>query len=130
MGSKRHVTGEVTPCRHALPCGSWENPAWGSSVLGQLLPCLFLPPSFLFFFFFPFYPPVLFLCFVSWFGASGPGTWGAGMGAARGCSLVSAMPLSHARASPMLELVLVLPGIPRAAVPRRPQSHLTQYTVL
>lgn len=108
----------------------------GESCLGVICPgsgscCAFFPPL-SFSFFFPFPLPGLFLCFVSWFRASGPGTWGAGMGAAGGCSLVSAVPLSHAgaSASPMLELVPVLPGTPRAAVLRHPQSHLTQYTLL
>lgn len=43
MGSKREVTWKETPCRHVLPCRSWENPAWGLAVLGQVHAVLFLP---------------------------------------------------------------------------------------
>lgn len=43
MGSRRHITREVTPRRHALLCRSWENLAWGSSVQGLALAVLFFP---------------------------------------------------------------------------------------
>lgn len=39
---------EGAPCRDILPSGSWENPAWGLPVLGQVHSVLFDP-----FFFFP-----------------------------------------------------------------------------
>lgn len=132
MGSKRHVTRKVTPRRHTLPCRSWENPAWGWSVPGQARAVLFFPTLSFFSFFSS--CSVSLLCVLVW----SIGSWHLGSrdGCCRGLqpgehsASVLCWSQSHARASPMLELVPVLLGIPRAAVPRHSWSHLTQYAIL